>query len=249
MKKSLIIGIVDDCEETRERIKERVNRVILQEDGAKSFLLYSDGVDLLSSNAKHDIIILDYEMPVLNGLDTMVELNKLSPKPLVIFLTGIPMPFDVVLDSVRLHPFDFLLKTHSEEKFEAVVRSAINQIKTKESIAITYYQQRKNELEVRIESNVYTLDIVSLFADGKTCYITTSGTEYETRKAMSFWLDALPQDKFKQINKSAAVNLQFVDKLEGQTVYLTNEDELTLSRKYKKAFKEAWAKCLLAGGK
>ena len=250
MKKSLTIGIVDDCEETRVCIKERTSKIILQEDGAINFLLYSDGVNLLSSNVNHDIIILDYDMPVLNGLDTMVKLNKLNPKPLVIFLTGIPMPFNVVMDSVRLHPFDFLLKTHSDEKFEAVVRSAINQIKTKESITITYYQQRKDEPEVRIKSNIYILDIVNLFADGKSCYIiTTSGTEYETRKAMSFWLDALPQDKFKQINKQSTVNLEYVDRANDQTVYLTNEEELPLSRKYRKEFKEALAKCLLSGGK
>ena len=250
MSRKLIIGIVDDNQVTREQVKNKIEEILEQIEVVATFALYGDGSEIVASKIIHDIILLDHEMPILNGISTMVELNKLTPKPLVIFLTGIKHPLEVVRDSVSLHPFDFLLKDDGDEKIEETVLKAISEITNKKFISITHYKRNKNRTEIKLEAKVYINDIVNLFVEGKVCYINAKPKEeYMTRKAMTFWLNQLPQNEFIRVTKQNVVNLRNVDKFEDDIVHLINGEELELSRKYKKEFKEAFSQYLLSGGK
>jgi len=247
MHQKLIIGIVDDNEATREQVRQKIEGILKREDMTATFLFYGNGSEIVASKITHDIILLDYEMPVLNGIDTMRELNKLNSKPLVIFLTGVTNPLRVALDSVSLHPFDFLLKSEDDQKFERVVCRAIREIKNKEFIVITHYSRGK--IEIKLEAKIYINDIVNLFADGKICYINVKPkVEYETRKSMTFWMNQLPQDKFIKTTRQYVVNLRNIDKFEDPIIYLMNGEEVILSRKYQKEFKQAFSRYLLFGG-
>ena len=249
MRDELIIGIVDDNPSDRQDIQQRVDKILKKCHKKYSYKLYCDGSEIIASETVHDIIFLDHNMPIMNGLDTMVELNKLQPKPLVIFITGIANPFEVVQASVSLHPFDFLLKSDSDERLERVLLRAIGEVKSRQQIEITHYRVFKDDKVVKAKELIYLSEIASLTADGKTCYISTnSGDEYATKKPLTFWFNKLPQDEFAYIRKSVIVNLKSVEKFEEQIVYLVNSDELAVSRHYRKKFEEMrWNYLLFKG--
>ncbi|MCL1990745.1 MAG: response regulator [Defluviitaleaceae bacterium] len=244
MKPELIIGIVDDDQRVRKKIKKKIELILNPQQIKVRFKLYADGLEIVNSRTLHDIIFLDYEMPGLNGIETLIKLNQTSPKPLVIFLSGIEQPLEVVRASVSLHPFDFLLKGDPHEKFEAVLSRAVLNINNRKYLEITHY----GNSQYKAQAKVYVNEIVSLFADGKICYINMeSGEEYATRKPMAFWLEKIAQAEFVYVNKNNLVNLKNVEKFEDNIVYLSNDDELNLSRTYKKTFKQAWSNYLLFG--
>lgn len=72
-----------------------------------------------------DLILLDVQMPVLNGLETMKELRHLQKRPKVIVLTQ----FDeqsLILHMLKLGANGFLLKNCNPHEMESAIRAVMN---------------------------------------------------------------------------------------------------------------------------
>lgn len=74
-----------------------------------------EGMQLVRTK-KPDLIILDYDMPIVNGLDTfkLLKEEEESSKIPVLFLTGISRP-NVVIEATKLKPAGYLLKPVTPE--------------------------------------------------------------------------------------------------------------------------------------
>jgi len=60
---------------------------------------------------QYDVIVLDLQMPRMNGFDLIRELRGINPRPAVIVLTALPTTHHVILDPSVVHcvvrkPFD-----------------------------------------------------------------------------------------------------------------------------------------------
>lgn len=75
--------------EDHELVRQGLSALIDTEDDLELAIEVSNGEELLNSLKKTavDIILLDIEMPVLNGIDTLVELNSRHPELKVIMLS------------------------------------------------------------------------------------------------------------------------------------------------------------------
>ncbi len=75
---------VEDDDETREGIAEalnmRVRELDLARDGMEGLTLYK--------KKKHDIVMTDIKMPVMNGLDMSREIKKINKKVPIIITTA-----------------------------------------------------------------------------------------------------------------------------------------------------------------
>lgn len=83
---SVTIAIVDDHMMLRQAINMRLSLL-----GYKVILEAENGKDLLDRlpemNAEPDICLLDINMPVMNGFETVIELRKRWPYIKIIFFT------------------------------------------------------------------------------------------------------------------------------------------------------------------
>lgn len=62
----------------------------LKNDGHKELILYDSGESSLQHiREKPDLVLLDFSLKGLNGLDTLLQIKKESPKSEVIVLTGL----------------------------------------------------------------------------------------------------------------------------------------------------------------
>jgi two-component system, NtrC family, response regulator AtoC len=73
----------------------------------KSFLSGEECLDHISE--KPDIILMDYDLPLKNGLETLEEVQKLSPKTKCIFLSG-QSNVKVGVDSIKKGAVDYIVK-------------------------------------------------------------------------------------------------------------------------------------------
>ena len=79
------VMIADDSESVRLTLRDMV------EAGKHTVIAESvDGVDTLEkfNSVKPDVLLLDVAMPKKDGLQTLIELMKLTPKPKVIMITA-----------------------------------------------------------------------------------------------------------------------------------------------------------------
>jgi len=120
------IIIVDDHSLFREGIKllienEGFGEVIAEAENGKLF------IDLLET-LNPDLVIMDIEMPVMNGLEATINALKMRPDLKVLVLTMLSEKANY-LDMLNAGAMGFVLKTSGKQEFE----KAINAIMSGES--------------------------------------------------------------------------------------------------------------------
>jgi signal transduction histidine kinase/CheY-like chemotaxis protein len=83
---SLSILIVNDDESIRKRLKS----LLLNKNGNYSVLEAKNGEEMLKvlETGSPGVIILDYSMPVMNGLEAFKEMQRLTPRPIPTIFLG-----------------------------------------------------------------------------------------------------------------------------------------------------------------
>ncbi|WP_373036520.1 response regulator [Sulfurimonas sp.] len=151
--KSLTLLCVEDDNSTQllyETIfKEFINKIVFAKDG-------EDGYEKYLSN-EVDIIISDYSMPKLNGLDMIKQIRELNKDIPIILVTGIT-EIDIILEALQLNVNNFIRKPI---KSHEVVNALISVSKI--LIANKYLEDQKNaklkELEDKEQYSSYQEDL------------------------------------------------------------------------------------------
>ena len=78
------IAIVDDESCWRETAQKVINNYTGDKDRIEMF---SSGMEFLKKDKYYDVVIMDVEMPDLNGFETITEYNKSNKSSIVIILT------------------------------------------------------------------------------------------------------------------------------------------------------------------
>lgn len=78
-----------------------------------------------SGKALPDVVFLDIDMPLCNGLDAAVALRAIHPDIIIIFVTAYS---SYALESFRVHPLDYLLKPIKESQFAAATEHIKKQV-------------------------------------------------------------------------------------------------------------------------
>jgi len=115
------ILIVDDEENIRIGLVK-----LLYQDGYQVDAV-ANGVEALEYLGKHtiDLIISDINMPGMNGLAFLRELNQLYPEVSVIMITA-NSGIVSYLESANLGVLEYLNKPFKVEKLKAVIRKTLN---------------------------------------------------------------------------------------------------------------------------
>ena len=109
----LRIAVCDDDREYQLWLKEEIYKVF---DAGAEVLLYSSGEDLLvDSDIMHEVIILDVDMPGIDGIETAIRIRKENRNALLIFISGVRNPTP---ESIKVSPYRYLLKSYGKEKIE-----------------------------------------------------------------------------------------------------------------------------------
>ena len=120
--------------------------ILIVDDDPESLMLYGeflsdsgytviaqrDGVSALSAvreASSIDLVITDYQMPDMSGLDFIKELRNVLPAVQVIMLTAYG-DIETYFRSRALGVFEFVNKPVRKREFERIVRAAIEKSRT-----------------------------------------------------------------------------------------------------------------------
>ena len=86
----------------------------------------TDGPSALDIISKEtfDLILIDYKMPGLNGLDTLKEIRKLRVKTPVIIMTAYGTT-ETAIEAMKLGAYDYLLKPFDRDELKRVATDAL----------------------------------------------------------------------------------------------------------------------------
>jgi DNA-binding NtrC family response regulator len=138
MKSNILI--VDDDQIIRDSLKEILRVEGYEVDAAES----ADQAIIKLANKTFDLVLLDLQMPGMDGLEVLSEVTRLAPDTRVILLTA-HGSLESAIEALRFGAHDYILKASSP----GAVLSSIAR-----GMAKRAEQQRKRQLLNQIDSSL-----------------------------------------------------------------------------------------------
>jgi two-component system, LytTR family, response regulator len=212
----------------------------------------SNGSDaiMLINTLQPQLIFLDVEMPVLNGIDMLQHFEEIKFD--VIFTTAYDQ---YAVKAIKLNALDYLLKPI--DKDELIL--AIQKVKTKqaqiskqqiESLQEIHKTKVVNKIALSTMQGLQFVnldDVIRVEGDGNYCnFLLKNKTKILLSKKLGVVEELLQGNNFFfRAHKSHIINLKFVEKYvrgEGGEIIMEDGTSIALSRNKKDEFLELFAK-------
>ncbi|WP_028043601.1 LytR/AlgR family response regulator transcription factor [Candidatus Stoquefichus massiliensis] len=226
------IAVCDDEEFYVNNILERINQFGIEDIVPNKFDGYTDAQELLDNYAliRYDLIFLDIELKDYNGMDIAKEIKRINSECLIVFVSAYK---DYIPESYWIGASQFFIKPIDDKIFNQQLVKLVNHYK-KLNRSITFNTTLGSKL-------IKTRNIIYL----ETCYstyklYTTNGTYYGNSKAVMSTKKKLLEYNFFQLNRSIIINFKYVDTFKSDSLRMINDDELTITKRKRKEFKEKY---------
>lgn len=215
------VGICDDEEIILESLKEQIAQQF-QITGMKYELhVFNNGANLIRvcENIALDIVFLDIEMPLLNGLEVASRLREMNPFVHIIFVTNRE---DLVFSSFKYRPFRFIRKQRIIEELPEAV-SHITEVIKKEN---QYYTVNINNSSKQIKIS----DILYFESLKHDIYIHTQTEDIRIKSNLTKIEKDMSIHGFIRVHSGYLVNYRFIYSVNKGDIVLSNQSSIPLSR-------------------
>ncbi|AYO30148.1 DNA-binding response regulator [Biomaibacter acetigenes] len=156
------------------------------------------------------ILLLDIELPDINGINVAKTAVSLNPDVFVVFITGYS---SYATESFEVHPYDYILKPIDFERFHETLNFVT--IKCENNI-LNRKLKAIGKLPVKSGNGILFLnlkDIIFIERLGEKTKIHTKKKAYECTDHLKN-LEASLNGNFYRVHKSYIVNMEMVEKIE-----------------------------------
>ena len=124
-------------------------------------------VSKIDMNKNYDAVFIDIDMPMMNGIDFA---NQYKLKHLDTFIIFVTNHSELVFDTFKVHPFDFIRKEHFDLEIERVIEE------------LMFLLDKKNK-KIQVKSNgeiiqIKLVDILFCESNKHNCYIYKNNNIY-----------------------------------------------------------------------
>ena len=218
----LRVAVVEDETEYRGLIQEMVGRYAKEYDLQIQTTAFPDGRELVQNYHKFDILLMDIEMPHLNGMEAAQKIRELDKEVVIVFITNMAQ---YAIKGYEVDALDFILKplnyyTFSMRFTRAVGRNRIclnlpDGAKFLGSREIYYVEIQNRMLHYHTKAGVFTI----------------RGALKDVQEELEDW-------HFAKCNQCYLVNLKYVSEIR-KNIAVVSGDELEISRRNRPAFLSA----------
>ena len=137
---SIRVMVVDDSAFMRKMITQ----ILTSDPGIEVAATARNGADALKKLAsiEVDVITLDVEMPVMNGLDTLRELMTVNPKPVIMLSSRTRRGSEITFQALALGAVDFVPKPSGEISLDidTIAQELISKVKAAAGARVLPYK-------------------------------------------------------------------------------------------------------------
>lgn len=182
-----------------------------------------------------DIVLLDIDMPELDGFEIAARMGQLRQKPILIFVTGHDV---LVYETFQYHPFGFIRKSHADRELEPVLREAMVEWRRR---------TRRYAFRCGNERVALLLDEILYFESrGNYVELHTAGQTYRIRETMANVDRELAAVGFVRIHKGFLVNQKAVYRIRSDEVVLQGDIVVPIGRSRKEETKEKLVRYMMS---
>ena len=221
------ISICDD----EAAVRDTLCQFFSQLDAPPPFQLslYAGAEELLARGGDVDILLIDVQMPGMDGISAARELRRRGCPALIIFITNY---IQYAIDGYEVQAYHFLKKPVEYQRFAAVLGGALAlaQRRTQACITVSGYDQR---VKLPLSSILYCE------TDRGHVVIHTPSQAIRCTQSMAQMEEQVRGQDFFRIHTAYLVNMAAIDRLLPTQVQLTGGILLPISKHRKQSFREA----------
>ena len=223
------IAVVEDDRYQASKLKGYLEQFATEEGQEFEISVFYDGAEILKNyTPKYDLILLDIQMPKVNGMDAAEKIREIDENVVLMFITNMAQ---YAIRGYSVGALDFVMKPITYYTFSMKIKRALKRVQKKElpSILLTLSDGVK-KLDVR---QIYYVEVQNRMLH----YYTNEG-EFVVRGSLQSVENTLPANVFAKCNHWYLVNLMHVTAVHKNTVTV-GEYELEISRRNRNGFLQA----------
>ena len=215
-----LIALIEDSPAEAELIQEYCKRFSAENSVNIDVKWFPKGETFLRDYQPiYDLVLMDINLPALNGMDTAARLRRLDSSVALIFITSMAR---YAIRGYEVEAMDFLLKPVSYPMFSARIQRALRKSS----------QEQPQTLLINMSDGVYRIASTRIkyveVTDHYLVYHTTEGN-LNTYGKLKDVEEKLDKTQFIRCNRCYLVNLAYVRAIRGNTL-VVDGDELQISR-------------------
>lgn len=220
------IAVIEDENIIRQDILEYLKRYMVENDYSYQVKDFSSAESFFFSQVNsYDIILMDINLPGLNGYEAAKQLREKNNSSVIVFVTSLAQ---YAIKGYEVNALDFMIKPLTYYSFALKMRRAVNEIKR--NIEETVVIKSKTQINIIKIKDIHYVEVSS----HTVIYHTKLGNFFATG-TMKKIEEQLTDYHFVLCNQCYLVNLRYVSSVEGMTVQV-GKDELSISRPKRKEF-------------
>ena len=235
----MTIAIVDDELETRQYMQGLVAQYLAETGRMAQLVFYPDGASFLVGCEHPDIVLMDIDMPGMDGLSTAEQLRRSHPDAILIFTTRLSQ---CAIRGYEVDAIGFLVKpvTLPGVAVEVKNRVPLPGLTVKLNKAFKRVEYRQSKICLKTKDNILFLEKNEIYyAEGSNHHVIyhTAQGEFPVRSSLQEAEEQLGAE-FSRSSHSYIVNLGFVTMV-GKNDVTVHGEAIPLSRAMRRDFLNA----------
>lgn len=234
----LRIAIVDDASADASAVSEMVEDFCAEREIGLKVAHYASGDEFLKENKNADVVFLDIDMPGTNGLEVAKAIRRNNAKIIIIFCTNLEQ---FAINGYEVNALGYLLKPVSRYWVDFVMKKVVSALSVgKRSVLVVKTATEQTIVNISdivyVEVQAHNI-FYTVLQGGKEVKIKSRGSMREVEEKLS-------KKHFSRCSACYLINLRKVISIKKNTVYLTGDYALPVSRTFKQEFSESFMKYL-----
>lgn len=223
------IAIVEDELEFRQQLQAYLKQYEQENDVSFQISVFEDGADILEEyKNKYDIILLDIEMPKVNGMDAAEMIREQDEDVVLMFITNMAQ---YAIRGYSVGALDFVMKPITYYTFSMKMKRALKRAQKKE----------QKPLVLNLADGIRTLEIKQIYyveVQNRMLHYYTNEGEIVVRGTLQSAETILKPYPFAKCNHWYIVNLMHVKEV-NKNIAKVGPYQVEISRRNKAAFLKA----------
>lgn len=203
------IAIVEDEPTERDRIKVYLEEIAQEDQTQFDIEQYSSGMAFVMRGMKdYDLVLMDIDMPNLNGIETAKALRKVDQSATLIFVTNMAQ---YAISGYEVNAIDFILKPVNRYSFAIKIKRAISRTAKKND----------NAIQIKMDGTIFLVhmyQIMYLEVDGHYVIFHTTQGDYKEYTTLKLAQKRINSSHFVQCNQSFLINMKYIESVSRESV-------------------------------